>query len=41
MIVGFVGTPGSGKSYDAVKKILFNLKKGRHVYTNIDDPFLN
>lgn len=36
MIVGFVGTPGSGKSYDAVKKILFNLKKGRHVYTNID-----
>lgn len=36
MIVGFVGTPGSGKTYEAVKKIVFNLKKGRHVYTNID-----
>jgi zona occludens toxin (predicted ATPase) len=36
MIVGFVGTPGSGKTYEAVKKIVFNLRKGRHVYTNID-----
>jgi len=36
MIVGFVGTPGSGKTYEAVKKIIFNLRKGRHVYTNID-----
>lgn len=36
MIIGFVGTPGSGKSYEAVKKILDNLKLGRVVYTNID-----
>lgn len=36
MIVGFVGVPGSGKTYEAVKKIVFNLLKGRHVYTNID-----
>lgn len=36
MIVGFVGVPGSGKTYEAVKKIVFNLKKRRHVYTNID-----
>ena len=36
MLVGFVGTPGSGKTYEAVKKIVFNLRKGRHVYTNID-----
>lgn len=36
MIVGYVGTPGSGKSYEAVKKILDNLKSGRVVCTNID-----
>lgn len=36
MIYGFVGTPGSGKSYEAVKKILDNLKLGRIVYTNIE-----
>jgi zona occludens toxin (predicted ATPase) len=36
MIFGFVGTPGSGKSYDAVRKVLDNLKSGKVVYTNID-----
>jgi zona occludens toxin (predicted ATPase) len=36
MIVLFEGFPGSGKSYDAVRKILSNLKKGRRVVTNID-----
>lgn len=36
MIFGFVGTPGSGKSYDAVRKVLDNLKKGKVVYTNIE-----
>lgn len=36
MIVFFVGTPGSGKSYEAVKKIVDNLKMGRVVCTNID-----
>lgn len=36
MIIAFVGTPGSGKSYDAVQKILDNIKLGRRVYTNID-----
>ena len=36
MIIGFVGTPGSGKSYEAVKKIVDNLKLGRIVYSNID-----
>ena len=36
MIIAFVGTPGSGKSYDSVKKILDNLQKGKVVYTNID-----
>lgn len=35
MITAFTGTPGSGKSYDAVCKILDNLRKGRVVYTNI------
>lgn len=35
MIIGFVGTPGSGKTYEAVLKILENLKRGRIVYTNI------
>lgn len=36
MIICFEGTPGSGKSYEAVKKIIDNLKLGRIVYTNID-----
>ena len=36
MIIGFAGTPGSGKTYEAVKKILDNLQMGRVVYTNID-----
>ena len=41
MIICFSGTPGSGKSYEAVVKILDNLRLGRVVYTNIegfDDP---
>lgn len=36
MIAFFVGTPGSGKSYEAVKKIIDNLRLGRVVCTNID-----
>jgi len=36
MIIGYVGTPGSGKSYEAVLLILDNLQKGRKIYTNID-----
>lgn len=36
MIIGFVGTPGSGKSYEAVKKLLDNLRLGRVIYTNIE-----
>lgn len=36
MIVGFVGTPGSGKTYEAVQKIVDNLRKGKRIYTNID-----
>lgn len=36
MIIGYVGTPGSGKSYEAVKKILDNLKSGRIVFTNVE-----
>ncbi len=36
MVVCFMGKPGSGKSYDAVVKILDNIKMGRRVYTNID-----
>lgn len=41
MIIGFVGTPGSGKTYEAVKKICDNLSWGRVVFTNIrglEDP---
>lgn len=41
MIYAFVGTPGSGKSYEAVLKVLETIKLGRKVYTNIeglDDP---
>ncbi len=36
MIICFEGTPGSGKTYDSVKKIIDNLKIGRTVYTNVD-----
>ena len=36
MIIGFSGTPGSGKTYEAVSKILDNLVMGRTVFTNID-----
>lgn len=36
MIIGFAGTPGSGKTYEAVQKILDNLQWGRVVFTNID-----
>ncbi|MBU0730206.1 MAG: zonular occludens toxin domain-containing protein [Proteobacteria bacterium] len=35
-IAFFTGTPGSGKTYDAVRKIITNIKSGRKVYTNID-----
>lgn len=40
-VIGFAGTPGSGKTYEAVKKILDNLQMGRVVYSNIrglDNP---
>ena len=36
MIIMHEGVPGSGKSYDAVRKIIEALKRGRVVYTNID-----
>lgn len=36
MFMVFEGTPGSGKSYDAVRKIMDNLCLKRTVYTNID-----
>lgn len=36
MVIFFVGTPGSGKSYEAVRKIIDNLRLGRIVCTNID-----
>lgn len=32
----YEGLPGSGKSYDAVRKLLDSLKAGRRVLTNID-----
>jgi zona occludens toxin len=35
MIIVFEGTPGSGKTYEAVKKLMDNLRLGRVVYTNI------
>lgn len=43
MIICYQGSPGSGKSYDAVNRVIENLKKGRVVYTNIDglDDSLN
>lgn len=36
MIVAFTGTPGSGKTYDAARKVVDNLRLGRVVYTNIE-----
>ncbi|MCB2216115.1 zonular occludens toxin domain-containing protein [Desulfofustis glycolicus] len=36
MIFGYTGTPGSGKTYEAVVLILQNLSKGRVVFTNIN-----
>ena len=36
MILIHEGVPGSGKSYDAIRKILVALQAGRTVYTNID-----
>jgi len=36
MIIFHEGSPGSGKTYDAVVKIIANLKKGRKVYTNVE-----
>ncbi len=36
MIIIHEGVPGSGKSYDGVRKIIDALKRGRVVYTNID-----
>lgn len=36
MIICYQGSPGSGKSYDAVNRIIENLRKGRIVYTNIE-----
>jgi zona occludens toxin (predicted ATPase) len=35
-IIGFAGTPGSGKTYEAVKKVVDNLLDGRVIYTNIE-----
>ena len=35
-ITAFTGTPGSGKTYDAVRCILDNLRLGKSIYTNID-----
>jgi zona occludens toxin (predicted ATPase) len=35
-IIGFCGTPGSGKTYEAVKKLIDNLLCGRVIYTNIE-----
>ncbi len=36
MIIMHDGVPGSGKTYDTVRKIIYALKVGRTVYTNID-----
>lgn len=36
MIIFYEGVPGSGKSYDAVVKIVANLRRRRPVYTNIE-----
>ncbi len=31
----YSGVPGSGKTYEAVSDIVFALKRGKYVYTNI------
>ena len=36
MIIMHDGVPGSGKTYDTIRKIIYALKAGRIVYTNID-----
>jgi zona occludens toxin len=36
MIICYMGTPGSGKSYEAALRIIENLKKGRKVYVHLD-----
>jgi zona occludens toxin len=36
MFIGYTGTPGAGKTYEAVRKIIDNLRMGRVVFTNID-----
>lgn len=36
MIIIHEGTPGSGKSYDAIRKVIDALKTGRTVYARID-----
>jgi len=36
MITLYEGFPGSGKTYDAVRKVIANLLQGRRVLTNID-----
>ena len=36
MIIVYEGIPGSGKTYDAVRKLTDNLRLGRKCYTNID-----
>ncbi len=36
MIIALTGTPGSGKTYDAVRKIINNLMMGRVVFTNVE-----
>lgn len=41
MIIGYSGTPGSGKSYEAMKAIIDNLQRGRKVFTNIDGAELS
>jgi zona occludens toxin (predicted ATPase) len=39
VIISYIGTPGSGKSYDAVNRIIENIRKGRLIYTNIAGMF--
>lgn len=36
MIIMFTGLPGSGKSYDAIRKLCDNLRMGRVIYSNIE-----
>jgi len=36
VIIVYEGVPGSGKTYEAVRKIVDNLRLGRVVYTNIE-----